>query len=85
MPQDAHEKLGKVCNLQSSENLSRFCQNTNKPEALLLDSVPVPVLGLGSLAESGALFTQCSGQITDFWLAGFNRFSVLGLKLNLGE
>lgn len=56
-----------------------------KPEALLLDSVPVPVLGLGSLAESGALFTQCSGQITDFWLAGFNRFSVLGLKLNLGE
>lgn len=62
-----------------------FVKTSVKPEALLLDSVPVPVLGLGSLAESGALFTQCSGQITDFWLAGFNRFSVLGLKLNLGE
>lgn len=84
MPQDAQKELGKVSSLQSSENLSPS-KTSVKPEALLLDSVPVPVLGPGSLTESGASFIQCSGQIKDFLLAGFNRISVLGLKLNLGE
>lgn len=85
MPTRNSEKSPASRARRASVGFVKTSKTSVKPEALLLDSVLVPVLGLGSLAESGVSFIQCSGQITDFWLAGFNRFSVLGLKLNLGE